>query len=106
MYDLAVGEWGFLTNHARALTLIAADPGVRLRDLATRLDVTERSAFGLVTDLAAAGYIVKEKAGRRNRYRIQPQVRLHQVVGREQTVGDLLALLVGSRSEGSDDTLE
>ena len=94
-------EWGFLTNHARALAQIAADPGLRLRDLATRLGITERSAFGLVDDLAAAGYIIKDKDGRRNRYRIQPQVPLHQAVGREQTVGELLAILVGS-DDGAD----
>jgi Mn-dependent DtxR family transcriptional regulator len=34
---------------------------VRLRDIAARLDITERSAFGIITDLAEAGYVVKEK---------------------------------------------
>jgi DNA-binding IclR family transcriptional regulator len=89
-----MGEWGFLTNHARALAQIAADPGLRMRDLAAALDITERSAFDLVNDLADAGYLVKEKDGRRNRYRIQPDAQLHQRVGREQNVGELLALLV------------
>jgi Mn-dependent DtxR family transcriptional regulator len=31
-------------------------PGVRLRDIADRLSITERSAHGIVTDLAEAGY--------------------------------------------------
>jgi DNA-binding IclR family transcriptional regulator len=65
-----MAEWSFLTNHARALVCIAHDPGVRLRDIATMLGITERSAFGIVTDLIAAGYVLKDKEGRRNRYHI------------------------------------
>jgi hypothetical protein len=54
-------NWGFLTKHGRALVCIAHDPGVRLRDIATELEVTERSAYGIVNDLAEAGYVVKDK---------------------------------------------
>ena len=49
--------WGFLTNHARALLCIAHDPGVRLREIAVTLGITERAAFGIVTDLVDAGYV-------------------------------------------------
>jgi DNA-binding IclR family transcriptional regulator len=66
-----VASWSFLTNHARVLLCIARDPGVRLRDLAASLGITERSAHGIVTDLAGAGYVLKQKDGRRNRYQIQ-----------------------------------
>jgi len=44
-------------------------PGVRLRDIAATLDITERSAYSIVTDLTASGYVVKAKDGRRNRRR-------------------------------------
>ena len=87
-------DWGFLTNHARALLLIAEDPDVRLRDLAEALDVTERTAFGLVTDLTEAGYVVKQKDGRRNRYQIQEDRPLRDSTPRERTVGDVLKLFV------------
>jgi hypothetical protein len=86
-------EWTFLTNHVRALVCIAHDPGVRLRDMAAALGITERSAFGIVTDLVAAGYIVKGKYGRRNRYEIQADIPLREIIGREQTIGELLALI-------------
>ena len=66
-----MGEWSFLTNHARVLACIAHDPGVRIRDIAAGLGITERNAFGIVTDLTTAGYVLKDKEGRRNRYRIQ-----------------------------------
>ncbi len=85
--------WSFLTNHARALLFIAHDPGCRLRDLALALDVTERTAFGIVADLTRDGYVVKEKEGRRNRYVIQAHLPLHDSVGRERTIGEMLALL-------------
>ena len=68
-------EWSFLTNHARVLVCIAHDPGDRLRDIATTLDITERSAYSIVTDLTTAGYVVKAKDGRRNRYEIQATCR-------------------------------
>ncbi len=90
--------WSFLTNHARALACIAHDPGVRLRDIAVTLDITERSAFGIVNDLAEAGYVLKEKDGRRNRYSIQSEAPLREDIGREKTIGELLALLVDTRS--------
>ena len=64
-------EWSFLTNHARVLLCVAHDPGIRLRDIATTLGITERTAHGIVADLANAGYVVKERDGRRNRYQIQ-----------------------------------
>ena len=89
-----MAEWTFLTNHARALVCIADDPGVRLRDIAATLGITERSAFGIVSDLTEAGYVVKTKDGRRNRYRIQDHLPLRQAVGREPTIGEMLGLLV------------
>ena len=89
-------SWGFLTSHARVLLCIAHDPGVRLRDIAASLGVTERSAYGIVTDLAKAGYVVKQKDGRRNRYQVQAHLPLPEPTGRERTVGEVLALLVAT----------
>jgi hypothetical protein len=86
--------WGFLTNHARALLCIAHDPGVRLREIATVLGITERAAFGIVTDLVEAGYVTKDKAGRRNRYHVQLDKPLPEGFLRKRTVGQLLSLLV------------
>jgi DNA-binding IclR family transcriptional regulator len=92
-----VAEWSFLTNHARVLVCIAHDPGVRLRDIAATLGITERSAYGIVTELTGAGYVVKEKDGRRNRYRIQAHLPLPGTVGRERTIGEVLDVLVDAR---------
>jgi DNA-binding IclR family transcriptional regulator len=96
-----MANWSFLTNHARVLLCIAHDPGVRLRDIAARVGVTERSAYGIVTDLAQAGYVVKEKDGRRNRYQIQAHLPLPDSASRERTIGEVLALLVGAGEEAT-----
>jgi hypothetical protein len=93
-----MAEWSFLTNHAQALVCITHDPGVRLRDIAATLGITERSAFGIVTDLTTAGYVVKDKDGRRNRYRIQAHLPLPEPIGRERTIGEVLDLLVDTRT--------
>ena len=91
-------EWSFLTNHARVLVCVARDPGTRLRDIATTLGITERSVFGIVTDLIAAGYVTKDKDGRRNRYSIQGHLLLREDLGREQTLDELLAVLVEKKA--------
>src|SRR5213595_352289 len=89
-----VAEWSFLTNHARVLMCIAHAPGIRLRDIAATLDITERTAFGIVADLTDGGYVVKEKDGRRNRYQIQDHLPLREATTQERTIGEILDLLV------------
>jgi hypothetical protein len=98
-----MAQWSFLTNHARVLICIAHDPGVRLREIAATLDITERSAFGIVTELTTAGYVVKEKDGRRNRYEIQSHLPLRDSVARERTIGELLGILVEASSPVEED---
>jgi predicted ArsR family transcriptional regulator len=91
-----VPDWSFLTTHARVLLCIAHDPGARLRDIAATLGITERRAHGIITDLAEAGYVVKEKDGRRNRYQIQAHLPLAERGTREPAVGEVLAVLLGN----------
>ncbi|HEX9515154.1 MAG TPA: helix-turn-helix domain-containing protein [Streptosporangiaceae bacterium] len=93
-------SWSFLTNHARVLLRIAQDPGARLRDIAAAAGITERSAYGIVTDLTAAGYVVKHKDGRRNRYQIQAHLPLPEpAASQEPAIGDVLAILIGEEAK-------
>ena len=87
-------DTSFLTNHARVLLRIAQDPSARLRDIAASLGITERSAYSIVTDLTDAGYVVKHKDGRRNRYQVQAHLPLPDPVGQEPAIGDVLAVLI------------
>jgi DNA-binding IclR family transcriptional regulator len=93
-----VPKWTFLTNHAQVLLCVAGDPAVRLRDIAASVGITERSAYGIISDLTEAGYVVKRKDGRRNKYQIQAHLRLPEATIRERTVGELLNLLVGTET--------
>ncbi|HUD16299.1 MAG TPA: ArsR family transcriptional regulator [Acidimicrobiales bacterium] len=86
-------RWSFLTNHGRALVCIARDPEVRLREIAMSLAISERRTYTIVTDLTEAGYVVKSKEGRRNRYEIQSHLPLPEFTGREQAIGAVLDLL-------------
>lgn len=75
------------------MVYIAGHEDTRLRDLASELNVTERTAFGVVDDLVDAGYVLKERDGRRNRYTIQVHLPLPDAIDGEHTVGELLDLL-------------
>jgi hypothetical protein len=90
--------WSFLTNHARTLLFIAGLPDARLRDVAEELGVTERTAYGIVVDLTTAGYLIKERDGRRNRYQVQHHLPIPDDLGRERTIGELLDVLVDTHS--------
>ena len=94
-----MSEWRLLSNHARVLACIALDPGVRHRNIASTINITERSVFSIVGDLISGGYVTKEKEGCRNRYHIQVDAPpLGEAFGRQQTLGELLTFLVGSQS--------
>lgn len=96
---VAMAGWSLLTKHAQALLYIAGESDTRLRSIATTLDVTERTAYGIVADLTAAGYIVKERDGRRNRYQIQMHLQLPDSIIPQRTIGELVELLtdIGER---------
>ena len=96
-----MADWSFLTNHARVLLCIAHDPGVRLRDIAARTGVTERTAYGIVTDLTEAGYVIKHKDGRRNYYQIRAHLPLPETDSRRRTIGEILALLTAADDEAN-----
>lgn len=92
-----MATWSILTDHGRALVCIANDPGVRLREIADSLGITERTAFGIVTELSSAGYVSKVRDGRRNRYEIQTHLPVKEPVGRALTIGEVIDLFVEPR---------
>jgi DNA-binding transcriptional ArsR family regulator len=88
------------------LLCIAHDPAARLHDLAASLGITERTAHGILTDLAEAGYLIKRKDGRRNRYQVQAHVPMPGPGTREPAIGEVLALFADSRASPSPDLPE
>jgi len=91
-------EYEFLTNHAQVLLCVAHDPGIRLRDIAETVGITERSAHRIVTELVEDGYVARERVGRRNVYTVKPERPLHHPLAQEteqRKIGDLLDVLLG-----------
>src|SRR5579859_1202371 len=95
MTEDVVRDWGFLTNHAVVLLCIARDPGIRLRDIGDRVGITERAAHRIVTELGTAGYITRQRNGRRNQYTINAHLPLPDRLARKQNIGALLEILTG-----------
>ena len=85
--------WRFVTNHAHVLEAIANDPTIRLRDIATDIGITERTAAQIVNDLEEAGYLTKSRDGRRNRYEVHRELPLRHPRHRHHTVGELIDFL-------------
>jgi DNA-binding Lrp family transcriptional regulator len=88
------GGWDFLTNHAHVLLCVAHDPGVRLRDIAVSVGITERSAHKILSELVEEGYVDKEKVGRRNSYTVRHHMPLKHPLVQDQEVGELLGVLL------------
>jgi len=96
---MIVSDAKFLTNYARVLVAIADTPGIRLRDIAIRLDLTERATHRIVSELEAGGYLTRHKLGARNFYEIHPDQPLDNPDDHDLTIGDHLRLLL-TRTHG------
>ncbi len=90
-------DWTFLTNHGHVFLALAVDPGLRLRDLAERVGITERAVQRILGELEEAGYLSREKEGRSNRYRLRPDQALRHPLESHVTVGSLAALVTRGR---------
>lgn len=87
------GEWTFLSNHAHVLICIHRNPDIRTRDIAEAVGITERATQGIVADLVAAGYLLRERQGRRNVYTVLADTPFRHPLEAHRSVGELLAVL-------------
>jgi hypothetical protein len=92
----ADSDWDFLTNHAHVLTCVAHDPGIRLRDIAGAVGITERAAHRILSELVEDGYVLREREGRRNHYQVVADLPLRHPLMRGREVGDLLKVLISA----------
>jgi uncharacterized membrane protein len=100
MADDRVPSWTFVTNHAHVLVCITGDPGIRLREIGERVGITERAAHRIVVELTDAGYITRQRNGRRNQYAINSQLPVHDPIARERNVGELIEILAAASKAG------
>ena len=91
---MSEGDWTFFSNHAHVLVCLAENPEARLRDVADRVGITERSAQRLITQLDEAGILTRVKHGRRNSYMIDTDVHLRHPIEEHCTISELLRLIL------------
>ena len=87
-------DWTFLTNHAHVLFCLTKDPEIRLRDVADKVGITERAVQRIVTELETAGFITRQRNGRRNSYIVHRHHPLRHPIESHRSVNDLLNLIL------------
>ena len=85
-------SWRFLSNHTQVLLCISRDPTLRFRDIAQMVGITERATQRIVAELIDAGYIDREKVGRRNRYHLNTDIKMRHAAQADHEIGELLSL--------------
>src|ERR1700759_3053513 len=94
------GNWTLLTGHGHVLVEIARDPTARIRDIADAAGITERTAQAIVADLESAGYLTRQRVGRRTTYTVTPGRPFRHRSQDGHIIGPFLALLsAGSLGE-------
>lgn len=86
-------RWTFLTNHSHVLILLSQDSSIVLREVASRIGITERAVQRIIAELEEAGVIKREKVGRQNHYRIRTRCSLRHPIEAHRNIGDLLGLI-------------
>jgi DNA-binding IclR family transcriptional regulator len=96
-----MADWSFFSNHGLALICIAQSPGMRLRDIADCVGVTERAASRIVSELCQEGYLSKTRVGRRNAYELDRSKPLGHSLTDGHDVGEVLAPLLDEDASGA-----
>ena len=89
----ASSSWTFLTNHAHILMCLAKSPSERIRDLAVKVDITERAVQRIIVELEAEGYLEHIREGRRNLYKVLSRKPLRHDIEKHRQVHDLIKLI-------------
>ena len=88
-----MATWTFLTNHAHVLLCVWEDSEARVRDIATRVGITERAVQRILQELESEQYLVRERVGRRNRYRVRADRPFRHPVEDNRPVSALLEIV-------------
>ena len=88
-----MADWRFITNHGLVLIYIAGHAQPTAREIASAVNITERSVHRILDDLQAEGYLQRQRLGRGNIYQINPDLRLRHDLTQEVALGELLKVL-------------
>jgi MarR family protein len=97
-----MSEWQLLSNHGRVLVFLAREPKSRLRDIAEGVDITERTAHRIVSELVEGGYLARKRNGSRNHYEIRPEVPINDPLLGDHWIGEILAVVAGTQAWSND----
>ncbi|QKJ25873.1 MarR family transcriptional regulator [Aquiluna borgnonia] len=86
-------KWTFLSHHAHVLIALSDDPELTMDELARISGITTRSVVNVLNDLVDAGYLTKERLGRKNHYNINLEAPLRHQTSANRKVGDLIRAL-------------
>lgn len=95
-------KWTFISAHGAALTVIHRAPEATIVDLAARAGVSPRWMIKLIDDLAAEGYIVRERDGRRTSYNVNLGQPMRHAVTHDVQLGRLLSLFESAGGDVSE----
>ena len=95
-------SWTFLSNYAHVLICLADNPDARLRDVAEKVGITERTAFRLIAELEEAGILERAKEGRRNHYNINTKAHLRHAIEEHCTVGELIGTILNQQAPANN----
>ena len=88
-----VEESDFITDEELTSLALAADPDLRLREVARYVGITERAVQRIIQDLEEGGFIERERVGRRNRYHVLTDKALRHPIEAHRNIGNLLELI-------------
>lgn len=100
--DSGRATWTFLSNHGHVLLAIARDPDATLRELAAQVRITQRAVQRIVADLEASKYVERVRTGRRNRYKIHPELPLRHPIASHRDIGSLIEMVNDPRTRNSE----
>lgn len=94
LYMTPKHQWTFFSNHGHVLICLAKNVDQPLREVALAVGITERAVQRIIADLEEAGYLVRQKAGRRNTYTLKTSQKLRHELEMDHSIGEILGVLV------------
>lgn len=92
-----MAEWTFLTHHAHVLLQVVQNQDATVQQIAEGVGISTRSAVSILNDLEAAGYLERERRGRRNHYVLHPEQPMRHPSNATHAVDELIQALADLR---------
>jgi hypothetical protein len=85
-------SWTLLTNHGHVLLAVAGSPDARVTEIAAQVGITVRATLAILKDLEAAGFLTRQRVGRRSHYTVDRHQHFRHPATAAHEVAELLAI--------------